>query len=59
MILFERYDHDEVDAIRYGHLVDSTECLEIALIHLGQLKAAVIHRLLIEDEQNGPIAVLN
>ncbi len=53
--LFDLYDKDETLAVRYGHLVDAAECLEIALTHLGQLKAAVSHRLLIEDEQNGPI----
>jgi hypothetical protein len=53
--LFEHYDRDATTAIRYGHLVDAAECLEIALTHLGQLKAAVSYRLLIEDEQNGPI----
>jgi Ca2+-binding EF-hand superfamily protein len=53
--LFELYDKNETLAIRYGHLVDAAECLEIALTHLGQLKAAVSHRLLIEDEQNGPL----
>ncbi|OLT06757.1 hypothetical protein BJF90_45790 [Pseudonocardia sp. CNS-004] len=53
--LFDFYDKNETLAVRYGHLVDAAECLEIALTHLGQLKAAVAHRLLIEDEQNGPI----
>jgi Ca2+-binding EF-hand superfamily protein len=51
--LFELYDKDATLAVRYGHLVDATECLEIALTHLGQLKAAVSHRLRIEDDQNG------
>jgi hypothetical protein len=50
--LFEHYDRDATTAVRYGHLVDAAECLEIALTHLGQLKSAVSHRLLIEDEQN-------
>jgi hypothetical protein len=50
--LFDLYDRDATTAIRYGHLVDAAECLEIALTHLGQLKSAVSHRLLIEDEQN-------
>jgi hypothetical protein len=53
--LFDLYDKDATLAVRYGHLVDAAECMEIALTHLGQLKAAVSHRLLIEDEQNGPI----
>jgi Ca2+-binding EF-hand superfamily protein len=53
--LFDFYDKNETLAIRYGHLVDAAECLEIALTHLGQLKAAMSYRLLIEDEQNGPI----
>ncbi|OLT06811.1 hypothetical protein BJF90_45760 [Pseudonocardia sp. CNS-004] len=53
--LFDLYDKDATLAVRYGHLVDAAECMEIALTHLGQLKAAVAHRLLIEDEQNGPI----
>jgi hypothetical protein len=55
MSLFEQYDKDATLAVRYGHLVDAAECLEIALTHLGQLKAAVSYRLLIEDEQNGAI----
>ena len=53
--LFDLYDVDETLAVRYGHLVDAAECLEIALTHLGQLKSAVAHRLMIADEQNGPI----
>jgi len=50
--LAEHYDRDKTTAVRYGHLVDATECLEIALTHLGLLKAAVSYRLRIEDEQN-------
>jgi hypothetical protein len=50
--LAEDYDSDKGTAIRYGHLVDAAECLEIAMTHLGQLKAAVSYRLRIEDEQN-------
>jgi hypothetical protein len=50
--LFELYDKNATLAVRYGHLVDAAECLEIAMTHLGQLKSAVSHRLLIEDEQN-------
>ncbi|TQM46136.1 hypothetical protein [Pseudonocardia cypriaca] len=53
--LFDFYDKKVTLGVRYGHLVDAAECLEIALTHLGQLKAAVSYRLLIEDEQNGPI----
>jgi hypothetical protein len=55
MRLFAWYDKHETTAVRYGHLVDAHECLEIALTHLVQLKAAVSYRLLTEDEQNGPI----
>jgi hypothetical protein len=50
--LARHYDRDQGTAVRYGHLVDAAECLEIALTHLGQLKAAVSYRLRIEDEQN-------
>ncbi|MFC4942356.1 hypothetical protein [Pseudonocardia sp. GCM10023141] len=39
-------------AVRYGRLVDATECMEIAMTYLGQLKSAVAFRLAIEDEQN-------
>ena len=46
------YDRDAGTAIRYGHVVDATECLEIAMTHLGQLKAALNHRLRLEDEQH-------
>jgi Ca2+-binding EF-hand superfamily protein len=53
--LFELYDKDETLAVRYGHLVDAAECLEIALTHLGQLKSAVAYRLRTEDEQNEPL----
>jgi hypothetical protein len=53
--LFDLYDRDETIAVRYGHLVDAAECLEIALTHLVQLKAAVSYRLRTEDEQNGPL----
>jgi hypothetical protein len=50
--LFDRYDKDVSLVFRHQHLVDATECLELALIHLGQLKAMVEHRLRIKDEQN-------
>jgi Ca2+-binding EF-hand superfamily protein len=53
--LFDLYDKDETLVVRYGHLVDATECLEIALTHLGQLKSTVGYRLRMEDEQNGTI----
>jgi hypothetical protein len=53
-------DRDMGTAVQYGHLVDATECLEIALTHLGLLKSAVGYRLRIEDDANlgdndGPI----
>lgn len=50
--LAEVYDRNTTMAIRYGHLVDASECLEIAMTHLGQLKAALNHRLRLEDERN-------
>lgn len=52
MTLASYRDKDKGTAVRYGHLVDATECLEIALTHLAQLKAAVAYRLRIEDDQN-------
>ena len=33
--LFDLYDKNATLAVRYGHLVDATECLEIALTHLA------------------------
>lgn len=39
-------------AVRYAHLVDAAECLEIGLTHLGLLKSAVAFRLRTEDTQN-------
>ena len=50
--LAEQAGSNEDTATRLGHLVDATECLEIALTHLGQLKGALSHRLRIEDERN-------
>ena len=50
--LAEHYDRDAGTAIRLGHLVDAAECAEIAMTHLGQLKAAMNHLLRTEDEQN-------
>ena len=50
--LADLYDRDATTAIRYGHLVDASECMEIAMTHLGQLKAAMNHRLRLEDEQH-------
>jgi hypothetical protein len=49
--LFDIYDKDATLTVRYGHLVDATECLEIALTHLGQLKTMVANRLSWEEEQ--------
>ena len=50
--LADRYDRDAGTAVRYGHLVDATECLEIAMTHLGLLKSAVAYRLHTEDDRN-------
>jgi hypothetical protein len=52
--LFDRYDRDASFADRFQHLVDATECLEIALIHLGQLKAAARQSQLIDDSEPLP-----
>jgi hypothetical protein len=43
--LFDVYDKDKTLEVRHSHLVDATECLEIALTHLGQLKTIVSNRL--------------
>ena len=40
-------------AIVYGHVVDASECLELAALHLDMLRTAVGHRLRIEDNKNG------
>lgn len=50
--LGEHYDRDATTAVRLGHLVDATECVEIAMTHLGQLKAVMSNRLRAEDEQH-------
>ncbi len=50
--LADHYDRDATTAVRLGHLVDATECVEIAMTHLGQLKAAMSHRLRLEDEHH-------
>jgi hypothetical protein len=42
---------DESPKVRYGHLVDAAECLELAMVHLGRLQDAVFHRMQI-DERN-------
>jgi hypothetical protein len=42
----------ETTAVRYAHLVDAAECLEIALTHLGLLKSALAFRLRTEDADN-------
>lgn len=39
--LFDVYDKDEPITVRYDHLADAAECLEIALTHLSQLKTIV------------------
>jgi hypothetical protein len=49
--LFDLYDKDEALSVRYCHLVDATECLEIALTHLGQLKTMVSNRLSWDEER--------
>ena len=46
-------DRDAGTAIVYGHLVDGSECLELAALHLDMLRTAVAHRLRIEDDENG------
>lgn len=45
-------DRDKDTAMQYGHLVDATECLEIAMTHMAMLKAAVAYRLRVEDGEN-------
>jgi len=49
--LADVYDRDDTTAVKLGHLVDATECAEIAMTHLGQLKTAMNHRLRTEDAQ--------
>ena len=46
-------DRDAGTAVVYGHLVDGSECLELAALHLDMLKTAIGHRLRIEDDKNG------
>ena len=46
-------DENAGTAVVYGHLVDASECLEVAAEHLDRLKAMVAYRLRIEDDKNG------
>ena len=46
-------DRNAGTAVVYGHLVDGSECLELAALHLDMLRTAVGHRLRIEDDHNG------
>ena len=46
-------DRNAGTAVVYGHLVDGSECLELAALHLDMLRTAVGHRLRIEDDLNG------
>ncbi|MGI5131611.1 hypothetical protein ACQEVB_32740 [Pseudonocardia sp. CA-107938] len=45
MYLARHADRDAANSVRYGHLVDATECIEIASMHLEMLKAAVNYRM--------------
>lgn len=47
-------DKDADSAVRFVHLIDATECMEQALIHLGQLKSLVDHRMTVRNTQNAP-----
>lgn len=42
-------DKDKPATVRYGHLADAAECLELAMIHLGRLQDAVFHRMQIDE----------
>lgn len=46
-------DRKSGTAIVYGHVVDASECLELAALHLDMLRSAIAHRLRIEDNKNG------
>ena len=48
--LADHYDRDAGESVRYGHLVDATECVEIALTHMAMLKAAMNYRLISTDQ---------
>jgi hypothetical protein len=52
MALASLYERDRGLAVRYGHLVDAAECLEIAQVHLDRLKAEMAFRLKTEDDRN-------
>jgi hypothetical protein len=44
-------DRKEAIAVRYGHLVDASECLELAMTYLGLLKGVLSHEMRVEDVQ--------
>src|SRR5919197_2572300 len=48
LYLFDDAKDQEDPASRFVHLVDATECLELALDHLGQLKRLVDHRMTVK-----------
>ncbi|AEA27361.1 hypothetical protein Psed_5225 [Pseudonocardia dioxanivorans CB1190] len=43
------YDRQADITVRHGHLVDASECMEIAMTYLGQLKALLSHRIRVEN----------
>jgi hypothetical protein len=45
------YQREEAVAVRYGHLVDASECLELAMTYLGLLKGVLSHEVRVEDAQ--------
>ena len=51
--LAQSYDRDKGTAVRYGHLVDATECAEVAMTYLALVKSGLNHRLRIEDDNTG------
>jgi hypothetical protein len=45
------YDRKETIAVRYGHLVDASECLELAMTYLNLLKSVLSYEMRVEDDQ--------
>jgi hypothetical protein len=53
MTLTRFYDKDKSPEVRYGHLVDAAECLELSLLHLDRLKDEVFHRMQLDEQPSG------
>jgi hypothetical protein len=45
------YERDAEITARHGHLVDASECMELAMTYLGQLKQLLSHRIRVDHPE--------